>query len=243
MTKASRNKIEGKCTATAVSTITLMIQFGAPSRALASDADYRFLITSDWQNCQQISSEYQDVYTFETKNFQINICQKNGAYFFLGEAKQSDKPIGMALSEGLSFKALRSSIFIPAYPLNNKRGFQAENGNVAYVVVLPFSEDNRDSELPTEAILTIKRNGRLVSVESSLNKYCHQSEIAISKDSIEPDLQQARSLATLPQHNDLGGNLLSTEQNNILPPEIFNVDSRFDFYRMDGELHRLTTCD
>jgi Tfp pilus assembly protein FimT len=235
MTKSSRNKIEGKCTATAVSTITLMIQFGAPSKALASEADYRFLITSDWQNCQQISSEYQDVYAFETKNFQINICQKDGAYFYLGEAKQSDKPNGIA--------TLRNSIFIPAYPLNNKRGFQAVNGNVAYVVVLPYSEDNRDSDLPKEAILTIKRNGRLVSVESSLNKYCHQSEIAISKDSIKPDLQPGRSLATLPQHYDLGWNLLSTEQNNILPPEIFNVDSRFDFYRMDGELHRLTTCD
>ncbi|MEM7758220.1 MAG: hypothetical protein AAF298_08860, partial [Cyanobacteria bacterium P01_A01_bin.40] len=131
------------------------------TRVLASsDADYSFIIDSDWHNCQQINSDYQEVYAFETGSFYINICQKDNVYFYSGEAKQSERSD--------SNTALRNSIFIPAEPLDNYRGFQAENGNVSYLVILPFSTPAKSSNLnPGEAILTIKRNGQLVSVESS----------------------------------------------------------------------------
>ena len=240
MNKKSRNQIEVQCAAaTATSTLALMICFSA-TEVLANSADYRFLIDSDWQNCQQISPTYQEVYAFETKSFYINICQKDHVYFYSGEAKQSDKPN----EQGGTFNAsLRSSIFLTAYPLKDHRGFEAENGNVSYVVVLPFSEHNLDPDSPEEAILIIKRNGRLVSVESSLNKYCHQSQIAIAPADIEPNIDNYYQLATIPLQQDIGWNSSPSEPINILPVKIFDPNSRFDFYRIDGKLHRLTTCN
>lgn len=37
--------------------------------------------------------------------------------------------------------------------------------------------------------------------------------------------------------------LLASQPENFLPAEIFHSNSRFDFYRIDGELHRLVTCN
>lgn len=223
MNKKLRNQLEIQCaTATAASIIALISL--STAEVFANSADYRFLIDSDWQNCQQISPTYQEVYAFETKNFYINICQKDNLYFYSGEAKQSD----------------RSSIFLPAYPLKDHRGFEAENGNVSYVVVLPFSQHNLDRDSPEEAILTIERNGRLVSVESSLNKYCDRSQIAIARVDLEPNLNNDDRLATIPLQQDIGWT--SNEPTNILPMAVFDPNSRFDFYRIDGKIHRLTTC-
>ncbi|MGL5943770.1 MAG: hypothetical protein ACRC2S_26070 [Waterburya sp.] len=210
----------------------------SPTKLLASaDADYNFLVTSDWYSCQQLGAEYQEVYAFETASFYINICQKDNVYFYSGEAKQSDQ----------------NSIFIPAFPLKNQQGFQAVNGNLSYLVLLPFQEstDLKSSPLkPAEAILTIKRNGQLVAVESSLNKYCNQSETAnkrldenlIAFDNIELESQNSLQIATVSQQQDLGWDLPSIKHNEPLPAEIFQSNSRFDFYQIDGELLRLTTC-
>ncbi|MFM2304246.1 MAG: hypothetical protein RLZZ135_1656, partial [Cyanobacteriota bacterium] len=113
-----------------------------------------------------------------------------------------------------------------------------------YVVILPFpaKQNFEPSALdPEEAILTIKRNDRLVAVESSLNKYCHQSN-AIAFDNIKLN-HGLNQLATIPQQYDAGMNLLASQPENILPAEIFHSNSRFDFYRLDGELHRLVTCN
>lgn len=250
MNKKSRNQIEIRCATTTAVSMALAIYFSASAEVLANSADYRFLIDSDWHNCQQISPTYQEVYAFETKSFYINICQKDNIYFYSGEAKQSEVPSqkNTALSEGASFGALRSSIFLPAYPLKDRRGFKAENGNVSYVVVLPFSKHNLNS--PGEAILTIKRNGQLVAVESSLNKYCQQSPIAnaklaegIAPENIEPNMDSHDRLATIPLQQDIGWNLSKIEPLDILPVEIFNSNSHLDFYRIDGKLHSLTTCN
>ena len=212
----------------------------AIANTLASEhADYTFLITADWRNCSQISAAYQEVYAFETANFYINICQKDNLYFYSGEAKQGD----------------HSSIFIPAYPLENDRSFQATNGNVSYLVLVPFTNQissQADSLEPAEAILTIKRNEQLISVESSLNKYCHRSETAIAFDNLELQLENSHRVATITQKQDIGLDLLSTSHdgriahpsgNRLLPAEIFHSNSRFDFYRVGGKLHRLTTCN
>ncbi|MGL6344385.1 MAG: hypothetical protein ACRC80_35210 [Waterburya sp.] len=203
---------------------------------VSADADYSFLVTSDWYSCQQLGAEYQEVYAFETTSFYINICQKDNVYFYSGEAKQSDQ----------------NSIFIPAFPLKNQQGFQAVNGNLSYLVLLPFQESSelKSSPLkPAEAILTIKRNGQLVAVESSLNKYCDQSETAIKRldeslialDNIELESQNSLHIP-ISQQQGLGWDLLSLKHNEPLPVEIFQSNSRFDFYQIDGELLRLTTC-
>jgi hypothetical protein len=217
-------------TATATGMMTITNPVVAITSILASaDADYNFLVTSDWYNCQQLGKEYQEVYAFETPSFYINICQKDNVYFYSGEAKQSDQ----------------NSIFIPAYPLKNQPGFQAVNGNLSYLVLLPFEDQTKikSSTLkPAEAILTIKRNGQLVAVESSLNKYCHQSETAISFNTVELESENSHQVATVPQQS-LGWDLSSIESTTLLPAEIFQPNSRFDFYRIGGELHRLSTCN
>jgi ribosomal protein L31 len=216
--------------------VMMVIHLGAIADVQASsDADYNFLINSDWHNCQQISTDYQEVYAFETPSFHINICQKDHAYFYSGEAKQSNT----------------SSMFIPATPLKHGHGFQAKNGNVAYVVILPFPEAKNlepSAFAPEKAILKIKRNDELVTVESSLHKYCRQSEgtaianFANAFEHIKLNYQAFNQLAMIPQPQDFGRDLFSSPPANILLGEIFHTNSRFDFYRLDGELHRLHTC-
>ena len=227
-----------KSNLTVISTITVIgmanLAFHsviADSAIASSDADYSFTISSDLNNCQQIGSAYQAVYAFETASFYVNICQKDNAYFYSGETKYSD----------------RNSIFIPADPLKNGNGFKAENGNVSYLVILPFSSQSSlkpsDSDR-SEAILTIKRNDILVSVESSLQKYCHQSDTTVAWDTIELEPRNYNRVATIPQHQDVGVEFsLVTPSDRLLPSETFNSDSRFDFYRLGGEIHRLTTCN
>ncbi|HEY9769860.1 MAG TPA: hypothetical protein V6C71_15430 [Coleofasciculaceae cyanobacterium] len=223
----NKNKIK-YITASVASTVSITIHFLAIADVWASsDADYTFITTSDWHTCQQIGAAYQEVYAFETTSFYINICQKERDYFYSGEAKQNN----------------HNSIFIPAYPLEDNRGFQAENGNVDYVVILPFDNHNssKSSREPEEAILTIKRNGQLVSVQSSLTKYCHQSKKAIA-DKLKLNPQSYNQLATLPLQ-DIGWDLSSTNPSELLPTELFHSNAHFDFYRIGGELYRLTTCN
>jgi len=223
-----RSKIKNGC-ATVIGILIAAVQLGTISAVRASsDADYSFLIDSDWHNCQQISIDYQEVYAFETDSFYVNICSQDNLYFYSGEAKQKDA----------------NSIFIPAIPLANNRGFQAINGNLSYVVILPFKtriDEQSLSSNPKEAILTIKRNGKLVQVESSLHKYCHQSE-AIAWNNMKLNSQSFERLATVPQQQDVGVHLLSKEAETSAPKEIFNSDSHFDFYQIDGKIHRLATC-
>ena len=199
-----------------------------------SDADYSFVISSDWHTCQQINADYQEVYAFETASFYINICQKDDVYFYSGEAKQSDRQNGTT--------TLENSIFIPAEPLDNYRGFQAKNGNVSYLVILPFSATDQSSTLnPEEAILTIKRNGQLVSVESSLSKYCAHSE-AIAFEGIDLNFLDSNQLVTVLQPAESKKQQVSDIVKNHLSTVTFESDSHFDFYRIDGKLHRLATC-
>jgi len=210
--------------------IVIAVQLGMIIGVNASaDADYNFLIDSDWHNCQQIGTDYQEVYAFETDSFYVNICSQNDLYFYSGEAKRTDA----------------SSIFIPAVPLVDDRGFKAINGNLSYVVILPFQDREEAESLaakPNEAILTIKRNGRLIEIESSLNKYCHQPK-AIAFDNLELNSSNINRLATILQQQDVTESLLFKEVETTLPKEIFNSDSHFDFYRLDGKVHRLATCN
>ena len=223
-----------------VSTVVAIALSNVGSEAVASsDGNYSFTIASQWHDCQQIGSSYQAVYAFETATSYVNICQKDNAYFYLGEAKQNNDPKGVY--------PLQNSIFIPAYPLENRRGFKAENGNLSYWIILPFVQKDSlsaDNSEPLEAILTIKRNNRLVSVESSLNKYCHKSETEIVWDTIELQPRNSNQVATIPQQQDIGSKFsMTAKSDRLLPSDRFNSDSRFDFYRIGGEIHRLTTCN
>ena len=210
------------------------------STLASSDADYSFAISSEQHDCQQIGSDYQAVYAFETASFYVNICQKGDAFFYSGEAKQGEEYLN-------GIGNLRSSIFIPAYPLENGNGFRAENGNVSYWIILPFTQENHlnlNASQSAEAILTIKRNDRLVSIESSLNKYCHQPDSTIVWDTIELQPRNSHHLATIPQSHDVGLEFSGIPRSDRpISEEVFSSNSRFDFYQIGGELHRLTTCD
>ncbi len=201
----------------------------------APSADYLFMITSDWRDCLEIGREYQEVYAFETASFYVNICRKGDRYFYSSEAKQ----------EGVG------SIFIPAYPLESGRGYQADNGNVSYLVLLPFARKIGNesltggiSPLPSEAILKIERNNRLVLLESSLTKYCQQSDRPIAFDPHNSTSNNSDRLATILPQLDTSELLLFQHQNSddSLWQKPLNSDRRFDFYTVEGELHFLTTC-
>lgn len=214
-------------------TFTGILAIISSQNAIAStDADYRFLSTSDWRNCQQFGQAYQEVYAFETSSFYINICQKNNVYFYLSEAKQSEE----------------SSIFIPAHPLDNQQGFQAVNGNLSYLVLLPFQASNKK---PAEAILTVKRNGQLVAVESSLNKYCQQLEMGntifnqslIAFDNLAIESHNSLEMLDIPLKHNLSLSPSILKYSQPQKTEIFQINSPFDFYRIGSQLHLLSTCN
>ena len=197
----------------------------------ASSGDYRFILTSDWHNCQTIGTEYREVYAFETASFYVNICRKSEQYFYSSEAKQG----------GLG------SIFIPAYPLESGKGYQADNGNMSYLVLLPFTQKIGDELLnnsPSEAILTIKRNNRLVLLESSLTKYCQKSDRPIAFDTQNKTSNNSDRVATIVPQLDTSELLLFQHKNSdySLWEQPLNSDRRFDFYTVEGEVHFLTTC-
>jgi uncharacterized protein (UPF0297 family) len=205
-----------------------------------SGADYLFITTSDWHDCQQIGREYREVYAFETASFYVNICQNGDRYFYSSEAKQEEV----------------SSIFVPAYPLENRRGYRAINGNVSYLVLLPFSQKIAERSLTdsvSEATLTIERNDRLVLLESSLTKYCQKSDYPIAFEHSDVREHNSDRLATILPQLDTTENLL-LKQNlertytfwqqplNVNTSPSLSVNSRFDFYTIEGELHFLATC-
>ena len=206
--------------------LNLAIFLSAIASATASDADYSFAVDSDWHRCSSLGLNYEEVYAFETASFYVNVCQKEGDYFYLGETKYSD----------------RNSIFLPTVPLHNNRGFQAINGNVAYIVILPSLDKKTTLTKPAEAILTIQRNGKLVEIESSLNKYCHHAP-AIAIDKLRFNSADGNRLATVPPATNRGWNLTSGDFRGTLPALIFNDDAKFDFYRLDGKLYPLATCN
>ena len=227
-----------KTKAVATTLVIIVANSLAISDVLASaDADYSFNLDSEWHSCQQLGTDYQEVYAFETDSFYINICQKDHLYFYSGEPKKSD----------------RSSIFIPTVPFQNNRGFQATNGNVTYLVVLPFSiqeSSEISAEHPSEAILTIKRNDRLVTVESSLNKYCDldrdtmpTASFATAFEESEQIIANHERIAAIPYQQDFGSGISVVDSPPQSLPKIFKSDARFDFYQVGGEIHRLTTCD
>lgn len=109
----------------------------------SSDADYSFRVSQDWYNCQQIGAEYQEILAFETANFYVNICVNGDRYFYSGEAKQGNL----------------ASIFLPAYPLANRKDYIAKNGNISYLISTSSSKN----------ILVIRKNGRQIVVEKAVH--------------------------------------------------------------------------
>lgn len=68
--------------------------------------------------CEAINSKYQEVYSFETENYQINICRLGKQYYYHRQSKleQSDE------------------ILIPAQAVDRGRVFQADDGRTTYFV-------------------------------------------------------------------------------------------------------------
>ena len=238
------NKVLSQLMIVAVATanITTITNYPAIADTVnTSGTDYIFLITSDWHNCQQIGAAYQEVHAFETPSFYVNICQNGDRFFYSGEAKQSTI----------------NSVFLPAYPLTNGRGYQANNGNVSYLILVPSKGINANGsqivdqgatkinpEL-TEKLLTVERNGKTILVESALKQAnsCPQLNYPLALNT-NPELNyDSKQIDTIPERLKLTRNSY-IQSDSILnsPPEVFDLDSRFDFYTVDGELKQLTTC-
>ncbi len=117
-----------------------------PAVAGTSNTDYSFIVEQVGDNCQQFGEPYQEVGSFETANFHVNLCAIGDRYFYLGTAKN---------------KSLKSN-FIPAYPTDQLHTYQADNGNSSYIVTIK----------PTQSILIKQRNNKTILVETCFTEKC-----------------------------------------------------------------------
>ena len=120
------------------------------AKADTSRADYIFHLDNQGQSCQQFDDGYQEIHAFETDNHVVNICQKGDNYYYLGETKTGQL----------------DTVFLPANALELGEMYRASNGNIAYIVNI----------LPSQATLTIERNGGQIAYESSLADICLLTE-------------------------------------------------------------------
>ena len=143
----------------AKSSLAIAISLGTISvngaSADTSSADYIFLLDNPQQSCQQLGTEYQEITSFETVSFVVNICQQDDKYYYLGDAKAGNF----------------ESVFLPANSLADGKMYRASNGNISYIVTV----------LPNQAILSIERNGGQVAREFSLGDSCLVSQDPISE--------------------------------------------------------------
>ncbi len=117
-----------------------------PAVAGNSNTDYSFIVDQVGDNCQQFGEAYQEIGSFETTNFHVNLCAIGDRYFYMGTAKN---------------KSLKSN-FIPAYPTDQLHTYQADNGNNSYIVKIK----------PTQGVLIIQRNNKTILVETAFTEKC-----------------------------------------------------------------------
>lgn len=68
--------------------------------------------------CPQINAAYQEVYSFETENYYINVCQLDNDFYYHRQSKIDST----------------NNIFVPAKPVFNGSVFQATVGKIDYFV-------------------------------------------------------------------------------------------------------------
>ncbi|MDJ0575087.1 MAG: hypothetical protein QNJ65_07970 [Xenococcaceae cyanobacterium MO_234.B1] len=158
-----------------------------PALADTSSTDYLFIVDQSWHDCKHLGAAYQEIKTFETANFYVNLCQKGAQYFYAGTAKNNSV----------------ESIFIPAYTTEQLNTYQADNGNISYIVEIKS----------TEAILKIQRNGNTLIVENSLSQNCPQV-------SYDPRVQISHELSYSNYQVQYVSDRLSVSSNQIYTPEI-----------------------
>lgn len=78
----------------------------------------KVLLAKSLTACQNINSEYQEVYAFETQNYYINICQSANSFFYYRQSKYN----------------MSSTLLIPAQAVFGGKVFQAIDGKVTYFV-------------------------------------------------------------------------------------------------------------
>ena len=191
---------------------------------VAHSADYSFQVSEDWRNCQQIGEQYQEVSSFETANFYVNICSKGDRYFYSGEAKQNNL----------------GSIFLPAYPLSSKQSYVASNGNISYLI----------SITPDENTLAIRKNGRQIAIEKSFNLSCRQVaypiDLNIRIQPSNPSLLLATSISqsqvTLVGIDPEGEPLINQDRQRDWWIEIANPLSNHIFDDTQSQTSSLANC-
>ena len=141
-----------------------------PAFAGTSNTDYFFIVEQVGYNCQRFGAAYQEIASFETANFHVNLCAVGDRYFYLGTAKNK------------SYK----SNFIPAYPTDQLNTYQADNGNSSYIVKIQ----------PTQASLTIQRNNKTILVETGFAQNCSQVGYD-SQVQFSPELNYSEDRVTL----------------------------------------------
>lgn len=75
-------------------------------------------VSATANECQVINPTYQEVYSFETENYQINICQLGSNFYYHRQSKSNQG----------------DTVLIPAQPLSRGHVFQASDGRTTYFV-------------------------------------------------------------------------------------------------------------
>jgi hypothetical protein len=68
--------------------------------------------------CQKINTAYKEIYSFETENYNINVCQLGSNFYYYRQAKSDQE----------------NALLIPAQAIFNGDAFQATSGKTTYFV-------------------------------------------------------------------------------------------------------------
>lgn len=99
-------------------TLLLDQKFTEQNTNIDSNFDSPLLLVQNPPVCQEVSSEYQQIYAFETASFYINICQLEQNYFYYRQSKSNSG----------------DALLIPARIVFGGAVFEAVDGKTTYFV-------------------------------------------------------------------------------------------------------------
>ena len=188
-----------------------------PAIAGTSNTDYSFIVDQVGDNCQQFGAAYQEIGSFETANFHINLCAMGDRYFYLGTAKNK------------SYK----SNFIPAYPTNQLHTYQADNGNSSYIVKIE----------PIQPVLIVQRNNKTILVETAFAQNCSQVGYD-SQVQFSPQLNYSKDrVALISDRNHWESDQIYSSSNNLLNQlEVIDTSESKVFSSVTNQLSSFSDC-
>ena len=115
--------------------------------------------------CDRINTAYQEVYSFETENYYINVCQLNSSFYYHRQSKIDPA----------------SSVFVPAEAVFRGNVFQATVGKIEYFVGLDSDRHYSSVMLNSNEVVFEPE------IESSAFEVAEVSDRSLQKASLDLD--------------------------------------------------------